>query len=235
MEGRWYRRPPIVRSFFVLIWPFNSVIWLSSPSRISSCERTWAPTRRISPPLAGLVDSVRVGEDVMGGFPIRVLVGSPKTRYPQRRRISERSAEIGGRCPVACCRGERIDYFGGIVAEKPVGQRDVIRPIASLVAGGEEVRQLCAGPLAQSDQVDRLTPRGAFLSTPSRSHLPDHARQQLAWTQTKWSPSRKSATGLNLPFRRRRCAGRIACHAVIGRSRCDYAEIPPHHCRSRAS
>jgi hypothetical protein len=72
-------------------------------------------------PLERLVESVRVGEDVMGGLPVRVLVGSPKARYPQRRRVSKRSAEIGGRGPLACGSGERIDYFGGIVAEKPIG------------------------------------------------------------------------------------------------------------------
>src|SRR5215471_1377241 len=126
--------------------------------------------------IAGLVDSVRVGEDVMGGFPIRVLVGGPKAGYPQRRRTSKRPTEIGGRGPLACGSGERIDYVSGIVAEKPLGQHDVIRPIAGLVAGCEEVRQLDAGPLAQGDEVDRLAPRCAFLSTPSCSHLTDHAR-----------------------------------------------------------
>ena len=88
-------------------------------------------------------------------------------------------SEIGGRGPLACCSGERIDYFGGIIAKKPVGQINVIRPIADLIAGREEVRQLEAGPLAQGDQVDRLAPRCAFLSTPSCSHLTDHARQHI--------------------------------------------------------
>src|SRR5215472_6342749 len=135
------------------------------PSAVDSLER--------------LVESVRVGEDVMGGLPVRVLVGSPKARYPKRRRISKRSTEIGGRGPLACGSSERIDYFSGIVAEKRVGQSNVIRPIADLVAGREEVRQLEPGPLAQGDEVDRLAPRCAFLSTPSCSHLTDHARQHI--------------------------------------------------------
>src|SRR6516162_2387406 len=130
-------------------------------------------------PLERLVESVGVGQDVMGGLPVRVLVGGPKARYPERRRISKRSTKIGGRGPLACGSGERIDYFSGIVAEKPVGQSDVIRPIAGLVPGREAVRQLEAGPLAQGDEVDRLAPRGAFLSTPSCSHLTDHARQHI--------------------------------------------------------
>ena len=55
----------------------------------------------------------------------------------------------------------------------------MIRPVARLLAGREEVRQLDAGPLAQGDEVDRLAPRGAFLGTPSCSHLTDHARQHI--------------------------------------------------------
>jgi hypothetical protein len=52
----------------------------------------------------------------------------------------------------------------------------MIRPIAGLVAGCEEVGQLQAGPLAQSDEVDGLAPGCSFLSTPSCRHLADHAR-----------------------------------------------------------
>jgi hypothetical protein len=78
-------------------------------------------------PLERLVESVRLGEDVRGGLSIRVLVGSPKARYPQRCRISKRTTEIGGRGPLACGSGKRFDYFGGIVAEKPVGQNNVRR------------------------------------------------------------------------------------------------------------
>ena len=55
----------------------------------------------------------------------------------------------------------------------------MIRPIAGVVAGREEVGQLQAGPLAQSDEIDRLAPRCPFLSTPSRRHLADHARQHI--------------------------------------------------------
>ena len=54
-------------------------------------------------------------------------------------------SEIGGRGPLACGSGKRFDYFGGIVAEKPVGQINVIRPIAGLIAGREP-------PGAQADR-----------------------------------------------------------------------------------
>src|SRR5215472_2094258 len=47
-------------------------------------------------PLERLVDGVRVGEYVMGGFPIRVLIGGAEARNPGGWRISKRSAEIGG-------------------------------------------------------------------------------------------------------------------------------------------
>ena len=40
-------------------------------------------------PLDQLVKRIRVGEDVVGGFPIRMLVGGAKPRDPERRRISE--------------------------------------------------------------------------------------------------------------------------------------------------
>jgi hypothetical protein len=50
-------------------------------------------------PFERLVDGVREGENVMGGLPIRVLVGGAKARYPNACRIGERSAEIGGSGP----------------------------------------------------------------------------------------------------------------------------------------
>ena len=40
-------------------------------------------------PLERLVDRIGVGEDVVGGFPIRMLVGGAKPRDPERRRIGE--------------------------------------------------------------------------------------------------------------------------------------------------
>jgi hypothetical protein len=81
-------------------------------------------------PLQRLVDGVRIGEDVVGGLPIGVLVGGAKARYPERCRISECSTNIGGRGPVPCCGDECIYDFDRIVAEKPIGQRDVVRPVS---------------------------------------------------------------------------------------------------------
>src|SRR3984893_13480916 len=87
--------------------------------------------------LERLVNGVCVSEDVVGGFPVRMLVGGAETRYPERRRISECSTEIGGSGPIARCHCEGIDDFGRIIAEKALRQRHVIRPIAGFVAGRE--------------------------------------------------------------------------------------------------
>src|SRR6266567_2344996 len=100
-----------------------------------------------------------------------MLVGGAETRYPKRRRISECSTEVGRRGPVPSRSCERIDDHDGIVAEKALGQRRVIRPTAGVVAGREEVGQLQAGPLAQSDEIDGLAPSRPFLSPPSCRHL----------------------------------------------------------------
>ena len=100
-------------------------------------EETAYGFRRVGRPAADalerLVDGVCVGEDVVGGFPVRMLVGGAETRHPERRRISECSTEVGGRGPVPRCRCERIDDRGRIVGEKALGQRRVIRPIAAVV------------------------------------------------------------------------------------------------------
>jgi hypothetical protein len=71
--------------------------------------------------LERMVNGVRVSEDVMGRFPIGMLVGGAKARYPERRRIGECSTKVSRRGPIACCRGERINDFGRIVAEKAIG------------------------------------------------------------------------------------------------------------------
>ena len=42
-----------------------------------------------------LMHSVAVGEDVMCRFPIAVLIRRAKPRDPQRRRITQRAAEVG--------------------------------------------------------------------------------------------------------------------------------------------
>jgi hypothetical protein len=45
-------------------------------------------------PLDQLVKRVRVGEDVVGGLPIGVLVGIAKARHSERRAVGKRSSEV---------------------------------------------------------------------------------------------------------------------------------------------
>ena len=47
-------------------------------------------------PLDQLVKRVRVGEDVVGGLPIGVLVGIAKARHSERRAVGKRSSEVRG-------------------------------------------------------------------------------------------------------------------------------------------
>ena len=122
------------------------------------------------------MDGVRIGEDVVGGLPIGVLVGSAKARDSERRRISKRSTEVGGRGPVPRRSCERIDNRGRVVAEEALGKRHVIRPSADIVAHCEQVRQLPTSLLAKSDQVDGLAPGGSFLCTLGCRHLANDAR-----------------------------------------------------------
>ena len=77
-------------------------------------------------PLEGPVYGVRIGEHMMGSFPIRVLVGSAEARDPESRRIGECFTEIGRRGAITRCHRERIDNFDWIVTEKAIGKRDVV-------------------------------------------------------------------------------------------------------------
>jgi hypothetical protein len=104
-----------------------------------SVDRVAGVGRLAADPLERLVDGVRVGEDVVGGLPIRMLVGGAKARYPERRRISECSTEVGWRGPGPRRSFERIDDRDRIVSEKALGQYHVIRPAARIAGGGEKV------------------------------------------------------------------------------------------------
>src|SRR5690242_21248431 len=55
------------------------------------------------------MDGVCIGEDVVGSFPIGVLVGGAKARDSECRRISKCSTEVGGRGPDPRRSCERID------------------------------------------------------------------------------------------------------------------------------
>ena len=83
------------------------------------------------------MDGVGIGEDVMGRLPVGVLVGAAEARHPERRRVGEGAAEVGGRGPGSDRRLERIHDRNRIVAEEHMGERRMIRPAAPASTGGE--------------------------------------------------------------------------------------------------
>ena len=91
----------------------------------------------------------------MRRLPVGMLVGGAEPRHPERRRIGERAAEIGGRGPGARRSLEGVDDRGRIVGEKAFGQRRVIRPAARRRGGREEVR--AAPRAARSHRAIRST------------------------------------------------------------------------------
>jgi len=73
--------------------------------------------RPAADPLECLVDRVRIGEDVVGGFPVGMLVGGAEAGDPQRGCIGQGPAEIGRR-RAGLRRGlERVDDCDRIVTE----------------------------------------------------------------------------------------------------------------------
>jgi hypothetical protein len=72
------------------------------------------------------VDGVGVGEDVMGRLPVGVLVGTAEARHPERRRVGEGAAEVGGRGSRPDRRLQRGHDRNRIVAEEQMGERRMI-------------------------------------------------------------------------------------------------------------
>ncbi len=69
-------------------------------------------------PLDQPVKRVRVGEDVVGGLPIGVLVGIAKARHSERRAVSKRSAEVRRSSACEDCRLESLNDIRRIIAEQ---------------------------------------------------------------------------------------------------------------------
>ncbi len=91
-------------------------------------------------PLDHLMDGIGMGEDVVGCFPVRVLVGAAEISDPERRRIGERAAEVGGHSARAHRCLERIHNGERIIAEERAGERRVIRPAGPNSSSGEQAR-----------------------------------------------------------------------------------------------
>ena len=62
----------------------------------------------------------------MGGLPVGVLVGTAEARHPERRRIGEGAAEVGGRGSRPDRRLQRGHDRNRIVAEEQMGERRMI-------------------------------------------------------------------------------------------------------------
>ena len=129
--------------------------------------------------LERLVYGVRIGEDVVGGFPIGVLVCGAEARYPKRRRISECSTKIGGSCPIPRCSCERRNDRGRIVTEEALGQCHVIRPALHIAAGEKRWGNSRPARWHRAMRSMGSAPCCPFLSTPRCHHLADHARQHI--------------------------------------------------------
>jgi hypothetical protein len=69
-------------------------------------------------PLDQLVKRVRVGEDVVGGLPIGVLVGIAKARHSERRAVGKRSSEVRRSCACEDCRLKSVNDIRRIIAEQ---------------------------------------------------------------------------------------------------------------------
>jgi hypothetical protein len=69
-------------------------------------------------PLDQLVKRVRVGEDVVGGLPIGVLVGIAKARHSERRAVGKRSSEVRRSGACEDCRLKSVNDIRRIIAEQ---------------------------------------------------------------------------------------------------------------------
>ena len=69
-------------------------------------------------PLDQLVKRIRVGEDVVGGLPIGVLVGIAKARHSECRAVGKRSSEVRRSGTCEDCRLKSVNDIRRIIAEQ---------------------------------------------------------------------------------------------------------------------
>jgi hypothetical protein len=125
-----------------------------------------------------LMQPVAIGESVVCGLPVRMLVGGAEPGDAQCRGIGERTAEIGCSGTGAQRRRQCRDDPLGIVGEQLPGQLDVRSPPPALgAAGRQQIRQFGRRRLAQSHQIERMTPRIQLLTATGADQLIDDGRQ----------------------------------------------------------
>ncbi len=105
-----------------------------------------------------LMHRVAVGENVMGGFPISMLIRSAEPCDTQRSRITKRMAEISEIGPTRDRGLEVDDDRARIVAQEKLGQLGVLQPRAPITTNCEQSWQFSGGFLAQRYEVYRLAP-----------------------------------------------------------------------------
>jgi hypothetical protein len=93
-------------------------------------------------PLEDLVDGVDLGEDVMCGFPIAVLIRISKASNPERCPVSKRSTEVSRSGAGADRCLESVNDPERIVTEQLLGERNGLGDDEPEVMG-EAVRQRC--------------------------------------------------------------------------------------------
>src|SRR3954469_17850398 len=91
--------------------------------------------------LQGLVDGVGMRENMKRRFPVGMLVRRAETRDAQGRRIGERAAEIGWRCPRQDRRLHRLQNGLRLVAEEGGGKLCVARPALAAPGSSEKAGQ----------------------------------------------------------------------------------------------
>ena len=59
-------------------------------------------------PLCHLMNGIGIGENVVGGLPVRVLVGAAEVSHPERSRVDKGTAKVARSGPGSYCRFESI-------------------------------------------------------------------------------------------------------------------------------
>src|SRR5262249_18085374 len=110
-------------------------------------------------------------------LPVAVFVGVTETRHTQRRRISERPAEVSRSRACADRRLERVNDPERIVNEQRLSEDRVVGPATHTAAGSKQLRQFAGSLVGQRNEVNGLAPGGRLFGTTGGHHLTDDRRQ----------------------------------------------------------
>jgi len=141
-------------------------------------------------PLDQLLKRVRVGEDVVGGLPIGVLVGIAKARHSERRAVGKRSSEVRRSGACEDCRLKSVNDIRRIIAEQLI--------VAGFATFPETLLELFATwTAALYDRKSSVTNRSgtkAYFFKSLRISFNAACLFRLDWTSTsRTSPSASTA------------------------------------------